>query len=661
MKNMKFVMALALTMLVSVVFAQPGITVGTDSGQVGTNVTIPVNYLGTGSAVVGFQADINYDNTVLSVSSMGCEATLNTAGATTVNIACADNGSRVRVLVNPNATLDEIASGLLANIVFTIDGGAPVPSTSNITLSGEAYGNNIGGAVAETGSLDGSVMVVSGPSPTYTSAPATASTLTFATVLQGGTADTQSIDITNTGDPMSTLTGTCAVTGADMGSYTINSGGAYSVAEGAAANTVVVECSTAAAGTFNAAALECTSMAGGNGTYPLECTVATPGPAYDSTPAPNSAIAFGSALAGSGDLTQSVTITNIGDVGTDLNTICTIVGGDAARFSVDVSLTAAITQGGAGAIGDVTCLDGVAGALASTLSCTHDGTAVGAASPVEYALSCEFTPPGQAQYASTPADNAIIEMTMGTGILVGSAPPTTSIAITNSAPGAADNDLGLEACTYAGDAAISVTSADPLSTSLAPVGAATETVAFSCDTAVAGNFSGTYSCPFSTDAVAGSEGTATYTVNCDVRATESAGNPAGGTSTNVNITAPPSGSNTNTVLTISETLGEGLDLTGVSCSLATGTDFAIVGVIPATVASGSSLAVQVSFTDPGVAGPYTDTLTCDYTDSAGAATVTVNLTGSVQAVVVSTMSWLGYLAMMIGLLLVGSFGFRRQA
>lgn len=562
--------------------------------------------------------------------------------------------------------ISAIPANPIVTITFDITGIAV--GTYDVQLAAASSPQYVLGATSPLTNVlsvaTGTLTVNAGPTPAYTSNPATASTLTFATVLEGGTPDTQTVDITNTGDSGTTLTGSCALNGADAGAYTINSGASYSVLQGAAANTVTVQCNTTTAGTYNTATLDCTSTAGGNGTYPLNCTVATPQPTYSSNPAPGATINLGTAFAGSGDLTTSLEISNTGDAGSTLNSgNCALTGTNAGSFSIGANLSGPAAIAVTSPVSEtITCSDpglGMSsGLMTATLSCDNDD---GGTDPQTYSLQCTYNEPGQAQYASTPADGSTIEMTP-TPLLAGSASPTTSIVISNSAPGATDNDLGITGCTYAGDTEISVTSTDPLTTTLAPQGAATATVDLSCNTAVVGNYTGTYSCPFSTDGVMGAEGTASYTVNCDIRAAESAGNPADGSNLASNITAPPGSSTTNTVVTFSETNNEALDITDLSCSLATNTNFAIVSpAFAATIPAGGSIGVQVSFTDPAAPGPYTDTMTCTYTDSAGAATVIVDLTGAVRALVIPTMTTVGYVAMVFGLLLVGFFGFRRKA
>jgi hypothetical protein len=543
MKKIKIIVSLLTVMLSGIVYAQPGATVATGSGQPGTLVPIAIGYLGTGSGVVGVQWDVNYDAVNLTADLTNCGATL---GGTAIN--CANPSAGVIRFTGFSGTLTEIPTGALGTIDFTIGGGVMPPVTFPLTVSNEVYSDAALNSVPPVGSSDGQVDAVLGPQPDWSSAPAGGSTLTFPTVIAGGANQTQLVSVTNAGAAGSTLTGTCALSGATDPELTITSGAAVSLAQGVSSD-VNLSCDATAAGTFT-----------------------------------------------------------------------------------------------------------------GSLDCTHNGDGTTEASPVSYPLSCTVSPPGAAQYASTPADGGTVQMTTGAGTLQGSAAPTGSIDISNPAPNATDNDLDLVGCTYAGDAAISVTSTNPLTTALAPQSAATATVAFSCDTAVVGNFTGTYTCPYSTDGdTTVQENTASYTVNCDIRAAQSVGNPANGASSNASITAPPGGSTTNTVVTFSETNNEGLDITDLSCTLATGTDFAVVTAMPATIPAGGSIGVDVSFTDPAVAGPFADVMTCTYTDSAGVATVTVNLTGAVRAVVVPALSWVGYAAMMLGLLFVGFIGFRRRA
>lgn len=673
MSKIKYLI-ITMSLMASVVLAQPGTTISSENALAGaTDVAVTVNYLGTSvgspNGIVGFQAKFTYDNTKVQVSATG----LNACSAI---YTCTDDGSSINMVAFtfpsselPSTQIDigfDMLAGAVNGDVIALN---LIPGPTTVNVDGEEYVDFNANPVAVVGSSNGSITIVAGPTPVYGSTPADGTPLAVMSVLQNsGTDPTTSLVINNNaGDADTTLTGTCALTTGAPFSFDGGSE-AFSVAQNATAtgvltDTVILSCDNTAAQNNYTDTVTCTSNGGADATYAVECDVTPPLPTYTSNPAAGATIDLGTAFSGSGDLTTSLEISNTGDATSTLNSgNCALTGANMGAFSIGANLSgAAAILAGNSVTETITCNDpglgnGNGTLLTATLSCDNDD---GGTDPQTYSLQCTYNEPGQAQYASTPADGATIEMTP-TPLLVGSASPTASIVISNPAPGVTDNSLGITGCTYAGNPEISVTSADPLTATLAPQSAATETVALTCNTATVGNYTGTYSCPYSTDGVMGAEGTATYTVNCDIRAAESAGSPSAGTST-ASITSPPGGSTTSTVVTFSELNNEGLDITGLSCALTTGTDF-VLTVPPATVPAGGNVPVEVTFTDPGTPGPYTDTLTCSYTDSAGASgNIIVDLTGAVRAIVVPTLSTMGYIAMIFGLLLVGFFGVRRRA
>jgi len=530
MKNVKTLMVFVSLAITSIVYAQPGTVVGTGSGQPTDVVTISVDYLGTGSTVAGVQMDINFDNTNLTADLTNCGGTLGGA-----NISCTDNTTFIR-LIGFDGGLNEIPSGSLGSIDFTIAPGATVPSTLALTVSGELYGDSGGAPVAPSGTVDGSIDVVAGPQPDYSSAPVAGTTLALNGNV-GGANPTSSVAISNVG-PVGApnLTGTCSLSGGDAASFSITTAAAINVAQGAAAQTMTVDCdASAVTGATLNASLDCTHNGDGTTTaspasYPLTCDIAAITPQYNSTPVVGSTLALGQILQGGTNPTTSIDIdNNAGDATTTLTGTCT----SSAPFLV-TNGNFSVLQGAAAATVNVACDASAApAAYTDTLSCTHNGS-------------------------NTPSP-------------------------------------------------------------------------------------------------------ATYPVSCEVLAAAAAGsqNPADGTT--LNFVAPPGGSITSSV-TFSEVGGQGVAITDLVCSV-TGPDFAITSPLgfPATVPAAGTLPVIVTFTDPAVAGPFNDTLVCSYSDGTGAVNVSYPLSGAVRAVVVPTLSWMGYAAMMFALLLVGFFGIRRKA
>jgi len=238
---------------------------------------------------------------------------------------------------------------------------------------------------------------------------------------------------------------------------------------------------------------------------------------------------------------------------------------------------------------------------------------------------------------------------------VGAVVPDQVLTITNDAAEANDRDLGLANCAFTGDAAI--TASAPTS----PVAAQASTmVTFSCDTAAVGAYTGTYSCEYHTTGSEVADGTATYTVNCGVRAAASDILEAPISGTALNILVPIAGTATTSVA-FNEILDEGVDATVDSCSFGT-TIFAVTSTLPATVAAGGTATISVTGTDD-VSGAltFTDTLTCTYTDTdstPGTATWPITLT--VLAQPIPTLSTWGLLLMILTLMGLGGIVIRRK-
>ena len=344
--------------------------------------------------------------------------------------------------------------------------------------------------------------------------------------------------------------------------------------------------------------------------------------------------------------TASVAITNSGDATSTLTGSCALSGADAASFAIDSGSPFSVVQGAAAATVTVSCSTAVVAAgLTASLDCTHDGST--APSPASYPLNCDIaaiTP----QYNSTPAAGTALPLGQ---ILQGGTNPATSIDI--------DNDNGDATTTLTGTCTAPAPFIVTGGAFSVVQGAAAATVGLACDaTAAPAVYSENLSCTHNGSNIASP---VTYAATCEVLAAAASGsqNPADGTA--LSLVAPPGGSTTTSVA-FSEVGGQGVAITDLACTV-TGPDFVITSPLafPATVPAAGTLPVVVTFTDPAVAGPFTDTLNCTYTDGTGAVAVSYPLNGAVRAVVVPTLGWMGYSIMMLGLLLVGFFGMRRKA
>lgn len=131
---------------------------------------------------------------------------------------------------------------------------------------------------------------------------------------------------------------------------------------------------------------------------------AGPQPAYTSTPTGGSTLTFGPALGGSGNLMNSLSISNTGDAGSSMDATCTLSGADAGQFSVSGGAITGLAMGASSQV-DVTCTDpgiiGAAQTFNASLDCAHNASNV--ATPQSYPLSCTYNPPF-ANVVPTPAN-----------------------------------------------------------------------------------------------------------------------------------------------------------------------------------------------------------------------------------------------------------------
>jgi hypothetical protein len=629
--------ALALCSLQVMAQTGPSVTVGTASGQVGsaTPVVIPITYDGDGT-VVGFQFEFTYDSTNLTADISNCGGAL--GGQTT---QCSESVAGTVLLLAFDSTFTAIPSGSLGSISFDIS-AAPIADYP-LTVQNEAYGDASEGDVPSTGSTNGLVQVTAGPQPLFATTPS-------AVALSGQISTTLQTDVVidnDGGDDGSTLNYTCTV---PAGKFTLSGDTtAFAVPKGNT-GTVTVACDSSVIGGPFADSMACTHD--GSNASPvnvaLSCTVtAGPEPAYTGVAA---GLAMVATEQGDPDPAGSVTITNTGDATTTLTGSCAFSVGDPQITLTNGEFS--VAEGTAGNVVGVACDASLEGPYTATLSCSHNGTNV--ASPVDYAVTCDVGPPGPAVYLSAPASGAVIDMT-ATDVPVGAVVPDQVLTITNDAAEANDRDLALMGCAWAGSAEITATAPTT------PVAAQTSTsVTFSCSTAAVGVYTGTYSCPYDLDGNNEPDGTATYTVNCGVRAAASdiLESPVSGTA--LNLLVPILGT-AQTSVSFAEILDEGVDATVDTCSFGTA-NFSVISTLPATVSAGGTVAVTVSGTDP-VTGEltFTDTLTCTYTDTdSDPGTASWPITLTVLAQPIPTLSTWGLMLMILTMMGLGGIVIRRK-
>ncbi len=644
----KIVITLFIILSINV-FAQPSTTVGTGSGQAGDTVTVTVDYFQE-ATVIDVQVDIEYNPAILTPAiDCGTISIILNCG-TTVNGA----GQNVVRIIGFNIPTAMVVSGSLATIDFTIAGGAPL-GVVPLTVSGEIYGDGISpGGVPPNGSASGSITVVSGVQPDYSSAPIGGTTIT----LNGstGTNPTSDVVITNAGSVgASPLTGTCALNGADAASFNITTPTALNIAQGAN-QTMTVDCdaTTATATTLNAS-LDCTHN--GDGTtepspvsYPLRCNiVASPQPDYLSAPVGGTTLALNGSIGT--NPTSDVVITNAGPVmAPNLTGTCALSGADAASFNI--ATPALNVAQGANQTMTVDCdaTTATAATLNASLDCTHNGDGTTESSPVSYPLTCDIAAISP-QYDSNPVGGTAIAMG---SVLQGGTNPAASIEINNDNGDATTTLSGTCTSTgpeisIVGSGVFSVLQGDPA-----------VTIDFECDaTQVPDVYTDVISCAHNGSNL---PNPVHYEVGCEILAVAAVGNQNIPNGTDLNIVIPPGGTGTTSVI-FSEVGGQGIDITDLACTITPGVGFAITspGTFPATVPAAGSLPVIVTFTDPGDGSATSGSLDCSYTDGGGTQNVSYPLNFVIRALQIPTLSMVGYLVLTLGFGLISFFAFRRRA
>lgn len=433
------------------------------------------------------------------------------------------------------------------------------------------------------------------------------------------------LDISNVGND-SPLDGDCTISNSAGGVFSLAGDPVgFSLDVKDAAMTLELSCDVSVAPGVHMGELSCAHN-GSNGptsTWPLVCEV-TPRATYNDTPAGLSM----SGNQGNGDPTDTLTIDNIGgEVGSTLSGTCSIDGGGDPEIFLPGGGAFSMAQGASQGV-DVAC-DGTAtpGFYGATLRCIPDDPVT---NPGEYTtpVDCEIDAPDPAVYVSTPyaagTPGDKIDINEGNDPPPVDGPsPMTVLTITNGAdPG--DDYLDLMGCAFAGDDAASDAaisdSPTPVNEDLDP--GQSVMVTFTCSTANAGMFSGTYTCPYNATPtpppIGAPEGDAAiYPVNCEVREqfSDVEESPPSGTPQTADLMP---GETADWDFEFEEMIGEGLNGILDTCGLVGDPAFSITTSTsyPQDILSGGPpLVVSVDFTDPGAGDNFHTDLNCTFTDN----------------------------------------------
>lgn len=650
MKLLKTVtnLAIATAAIVSISFAQASIiTTTSDSVAAGSPATINLDWDDEGAGNYrSVSADLQFDDAVLTSFNLDdCPAVGYTTSDGYIAANCTDQTGGV-IRTGWALVSGGVPTGRLGTIVFQTDPNA-TPGDYDISFLSVTVDQ------AAPTEVVGTVTILPPPQPDYSSSPTPAQGVAL-NVIQNDTDPFQNVLISNVGEATSTLTGSCSETADPDGVFTISGDTAFSVVAGDPADVVTVTCDSAGSIANHTGEMTCTHNGNASpAVYVLSCNItAGPQAAYSDSLSPDP-LNLAAAEQGDANPTGTITVTNSGDATTTLTGTCSY-SGDGAMSLANGGFSLAQD---ASNVATLTCDATTEGSFSGLVSCTHNAGNV--ASPVTHDASCTVGPPGPAVYSSNPAPGATIDMTPpGNDVLVGSVDPTSDLQITNNAAELNDRDLALSNCAFAGSIEITATSV------LSPLAPSSSTiVTFTCDTAAAGAFTGTYSCSYDEDGDGAVDGTATYPVNCGVRDPESDVTVSPASGTTLTITVPVGGSG-QTSVRFSEILDEGADGTLEGCSLDDNTYHSIVSstTYPQDILSGGFVNVVVEGTNPGDPSLESSaTLTCTYSDSDSDGTqVSWPIDIVVQAESIPTLSIGGLLAMILTLLGLGGIVIRRR-
>lgn len=501
------------------------------------------------------------------------------------------------------------------DVVFTILNNEE--GTFPLTVTNEVYGDAGANPVAPNGTMNGSITIQTEPMPNYNSTPTPGGTIDFGTPVEGSPDPQEVLNIENNGTPGGGVMNVdCDITNNPGGVYSLVSpvDGVFALDIGQNAD-LTIACDTAIAGDFTGGTLSCdhdAPNAPDPATYTLDCFVSGD-PVYGSTPANGDPIAFGSFPQNNPAPSQTLLINNdAGEAGSVLAGDCSLMDGTTPiSLAGGPTVPYSVMQGAADAEIVLNCDTTQAeGAYNDTLVCTNNDPVL--AADATYPVSCEILPPDPGLWGSNPPSGSTINLTPGGAVPVGTDLTNAGQLEVFNAGNAGDEDIAYT-CTLTSTGEITQDPSPAMGTLVAD--GPSDLINYSCNTDIAGAFTGSVSCIWSAPIEGVNE--ELYDVTCDVReaASEVVETPPSGTAQTAEVSP---GESITFDFNFEEVLDEGLDGSLESCALVTGTDFVITTstVYPQVIPSGGPpLLVQVEFTDPGQGDTFTDTLNCTYQDN----------------------------------------------
>jgi hypothetical protein len=570
------------------------------------------------SAVVGYQTDIDFDNTQMSVSlTNGNADSCVMLDANTIRIIDVDPG------------LNPLPSGTACTLTFTVNAGQTAGTMYPVNVNGTLCSDSMGGMQA-CGENDGTINIVAGPQPEFDATPAAPGPLNINGSI--GSPGSTPISVNNDlGDVGSTLTlSVAAADGSATGTLTVNPT-MGSVAQGAADAVFTVTCDSTIAEMYTGTVTFTTNDSDdGEGTvvYNVNCNItAAPAPEFASTPAAGSTITINDPVGGGGT-TSTLNVQNTGNAN-----LTVTPSGLSAPLAITPTGTSTIA-GGANQDFTITCTATSGGTTTQTLTLTTNDADEGTNT---YTVNCVGIAP---EYSSVPAAPGPIAITDVAGDMAGT---TATLTVSNTGT----SDLTVTPSGLSGILSISPTG----TTTIMSGGSQAYTITCNATDAIDASQTLTMT---TNDA---DEGTVTYTVTCNATGPEIS-------------TTPPSGGTVNFQGFMGSTVNGSVSITNQGDALLTVSGCMLGGANPGsfttaagtTVNPGATGSLALTCTAPAAGTTVTATLTCN-TDDLSEPTITYNLSCLGINPSIPTLNDYGKLlmvALVLGLGLLG-FALRRSA
>jgi hypothetical protein len=503
------------------------LTVTCNSAATGTfNGTLTVNHNAPGSpATYPIVCNVTAAPTpgYASNPAPGSAITINTTAGTpaSATVVISENGTADLTISGYNQSGGPQLTVAGAATPFTIVDNSGATQTLTITCN-SAVANTFNGTLTVNHNAPGSPAtypvtcnVTAAPTPGYASNPVPGSTLTINTAV--GVPASKTVVISENGTADLTIN-SYAVTGATAQLNVTGTAAPFTIVDNSGATqTLVVNCNSAAPGTFNGTLTVNHNAPGSPATYPIVCNVTQPG--YASNPAPGSTLTINTTVGTPASAT--VIISENGTADLTINSYA--VSGAVAQLSV--TGTAApftiVDNSGATQTLTVTCNSAVANTFNGTLTVNHNAPG----SPATYPIVCNVTNAATPGYASNPIPGSTL--TINTTI---NTPASKTVVISENGTA----NLTINSYNQSGGPQLTVVGAAAPFTIVDNSGT-TQTLTVTCNSAAPGTFNGTLTVNHNAP---GSP--ATYPVTCNVTTVATPGyasNPMPGSTLTINTIA----------------------------------------------------------------------------------------------------------------------------